>query len=400
MKRSITGLRVRFLSVTILIGHGRTGKSTGNTRADTGAVTLIQRFGSAANLNIHLHCLVLDGVYLNRDGVPVFHEAAAPSADELEAVLLKIITRTMRLLTRLEFVIEEPDQTYLAETDTDGALTSLQAASCTYRIALGPRAGQKVLSLQSLPSAARPSAPELRVNAHGFSLHAAVRWRADQRAQLEQLCRYITRPAIANQRLQRNRAGQVVLQLKSPYKDGTTHIVMEPLEFMERLAEDIAVVDVISGGRFELGAGVGYKREEFDSFGVPFKERGARTDETLGIVRRLLDGESVTLKNKFFDFKNIRVTTEPFQKPHPPIWVGGFTPATLRRAVRYGDGFSVPDGNRDVYDRYVGELKKENQPIDNIRFASGFSWLIVSNDPEKTFNEEADNIIYQANNYT
>ena len=63
-----------------------------------------------------------------------------------------------------------------------------------------------------------------------------MRWRADQRLELEQLCRYITRPAIANERLKRNRAGQVVLQLKSPYKDGTTHIVMEPLEFMERLA--------------------------------------------------------------------------------------------------------------------------------------------------------------------
>jgi hypothetical protein len=63
-----------------------------------------------------------------------------------------------------------------------------------------------------------------------------VRWRADQRLELEQLCRYITRPAIANEPLKRNRAGQVVLQLKSPYKDGTTHVVMEPLEFMERLA--------------------------------------------------------------------------------------------------------------------------------------------------------------------
>jgi Putative transposase len=206
------------------------------SRADTGAVTLIQRFGSAANLNIHLHCLVLDGVYLNRDGAAVFHEAAPPSTDELEAVLLKIIKRTMRLLTRLGVLIEEPEGSYLGETDSDGALRSLQAASCTYRIALGPRAGQKVLSLQSLPSQARPSTPELRVNAQGFSLHAAVRWRADQRAELEQLCRYITRPAIANERLKRNRAGQVVLQLKSPYKDGTTHIVMEPLEFMERLA--------------------------------------------------------------------------------------------------------------------------------------------------------------------
>src|SRR5262245_49123402 len=72
------------------------------------------------------------------------------------------------------------------------------------------------------------STPELRVNAHGFSLYAAVRWRADQRLELEQLCRYITRPAGANERLKRNRAGQVVLQLKSPYKDGTTHVVMEP----------------------------------------------------------------------------------------------------------------------------------------------------------------------------
>jgi hypothetical protein len=112
-------------------------------RTDTGAVTLIHRFGSAGNLNIHLHCLVLDGVYGNSDGAPVFNEAAAPSTDELEAVLLKIITRIMRLLTRLGAVIEEPDRTYLAETDTDGALRSLQAASCTYRIALAHAPGRK-----------------------------------------------------------------------------------------------------------------------------------------------------------------------------------------------------------------------------------------------------------------
>jgi Putative transposase len=63
--------------------------------------------------------------------------------------------------------------------------------------------------LQSLPSQARPSSQELRVNAHGFSLHAAVRWRADQRKELEHLCRYITRPAIANERLKRNRANHI-----------------------------------------------------------------------------------------------------------------------------------------------------------------------------------------------
>ena len=76
----------------------------------------------------------------------------------------------------------------------------------------------------------------LCANAHGFSLHAAVRCAAEQRSELEHLCRYITRPAIANERLSVNHAGQVVLKLKTPYRDGTSHLVMSPLEFMQRLA--------------------------------------------------------------------------------------------------------------------------------------------------------------------
>lgn len=74
------------------------------------------------------------------------------------------------------------------------------------------------------------------VNERGFSLHAEVRCAINERYKLEHLCRYITRPAIANEHLTLNRAGDVVLQLKSPYHDGTTHIVMAPLEFMQRLA--------------------------------------------------------------------------------------------------------------------------------------------------------------------
>jgi hypothetical protein len=76
----------------------------------------------------------------------------------------------------------------------------------------------------------------LCAEAQGFSLHALVRCGAHQGKELERLCRYITRPAIANERLSRNAKGQVVLQLKSPYRDGTTHIVMQPEEFMQRLA--------------------------------------------------------------------------------------------------------------------------------------------------------------------
>ncbi len=79
-------------------------------------------------------------------------------------------------------------------------------------------------------------------NAHGFSLHAGVRCAMNQRKELEHLCRYITRPAITNERLTRNAAGQVVLALKTPYRDGTTHIAMSPLEFMQRLNASVGRV--------------------------------------------------------------------------------------------------------------------------------------------------------------
>jgi len=213
-------------------------KQAGLKRAEaaTGAVTLIQRFGSAANLNIHLHCLLLDGVYRITEGAPVFHAGRAPTGGELQALLSRIIRRLMKFLTRKGFLIEEQGMSYLADTDPDLALGPLRAAACTYRIALGPRAGQKVLSLQTVPTREPPLTPVRCVDEQGFSLHAEVCCAAHQRHKLEHLCRYITRPAIANERLTLNRAGNVVLQLKSPYHDGTTHIVMSPLEFMQRLA--------------------------------------------------------------------------------------------------------------------------------------------------------------------
>ncbi|MCA3222251.1 MAG: transposase [Burkholderiales bacterium] len=123
--------------------------------------------------------------------------------------------------------------------DSSPGTNSPPDCSCpgsAYRVAVGPRAGQKVLSLRTV--AGRDDKPRkvLCADAHGFSLHAAVRCGADQRKPLERLCRYITRPALANERLSRNGKGQVVLRLKSPYRDGTTHIVMQPQEFMQRLA--------------------------------------------------------------------------------------------------------------------------------------------------------------------
>jgi hypothetical protein len=170
------------------------------------------------------------------EGEAVFQEARAPTPAELQGLLVKSITRILRLLTRQGHLVEEQGMTYMADIGPDNPLTALQAASCSYRIAFGPRAGQKVLSLQSISRRGEGATPALCVNLHGFSLHAAVRCGAHQRQELERLCRYITRPAIANERVKRNRAVLVVLQLKSAYRDGTTHVVISPLEFMQRLA--------------------------------------------------------------------------------------------------------------------------------------------------------------------
>ena len=254
----------------VLTRHLLDGARLEAAEGHAGAVTLIQRFGSAANLNIHLHCLVLDGVYrCGADGAPAFVEASAPTDDELHALLQTVITRLMKMLTRRGVLVEDMGQTWLAEPDADGeesrTLRPLQAAAITYRIAFGPRAGRKLLTLRGaerghgtvpadgpvpreglaharrerglrgMPREATVRQP-LCADIDGFSLHAAVRVEAHDRKRLERLCRYITRPALSDERVQLNDAGQVELRLKTPWRDGTTHLVMSPLEFMQRLA--------------------------------------------------------------------------------------------------------------------------------------------------------------------
>ena len=104
------------------------------------------------------------------------------------------------------------------------------------RFGRGPHAGQKVLSVQGARPRETDLKQSLRADTDGSSVHAAVRCGADDRQEVEQLCRYITRPVLANERVQTNAAGQVLLKLKTLSRDGMTHLVMSPLEFMQRLA--------------------------------------------------------------------------------------------------------------------------------------------------------------------
>ena len=102
---------------------------------------------------------------------------------------------------------------------------------------MGPQAGRKALVLRTITALAGEEPRNERVaKAHGFSLHAGVCCEAHQRDLRERLCRYIARPAVAEKRLTVNAQGKVVYLLKTPYRDGTTHVVFEPLDFIARLA--------------------------------------------------------------------------------------------------------------------------------------------------------------------
>ena len=108
--------------------------------------------------------------------------------------------------------------------------------SITYRIAIGPQQGKKVFSLQTLlPRQDEADRFSPVAKSDGFSLHADVAVRPHDRKKLEQLCRYVARPAVSEQWLALTRDGRVRYALKTPYRDGTTHIIFEPLDFMYRM---------------------------------------------------------------------------------------------------------------------------------------------------------------------
>ena len=123
------------------------------------------------------------------------------------------------------------------DPDEARVLRPLQAAASAYRIAFGPRAGQKMLKVQCAMPRDADFKQHLCAEIDGFSLHAAVRCAADDRQALEQLSQSIIRPALANERVQTNTAGQVVLKLKTAWRDGTTQLAMLPLKFMKLLSQ-------------------------------------------------------------------------------------------------------------------------------------------------------------------
>jgi hypothetical protein len=164
--------------------------------------------------------LFLDGAYTIRGNRAIFHRTRRPTGDELNRLLDTLSRRIVRVLERRGLLIVDPAHPSL-DVVSDSSLDHLQTASIAYRIAIGPHAGRKALTLYSVPPVDEAPSNPLLAQAAGFSLHAATVCEAWQRSRLERLCRYITRPAIATKRLSVDRQGRVVYRYKQPFRDGT-----------------------------------------------------------------------------------------------------------------------------------------------------------------------------------
>jgi len=125
-----------------------------------------------------------------------------------------------------------------------------------------------------------------------------------------------------------------------------TDIIVAAFHHPVRLAEDAVMLDAISNGRFVLGIAIGYKPDEFALYGVDLEKRGARFEEQLAIMKGLWTQERIQFKGTYYTLEG-RLEPKPVQKPHPPLWIGGWGDITLRRAATLADNW-IPGPTADL----------------------------------------------------
>jgi alkanesulfonate monooxygenase SsuD/methylene tetrahydromethanopterin reductase-like flavin-dependent oxidoreductase (luciferase family) len=146
-----------------------------------------------------------------------------------------------------------------------------------------------------------------------------------------------------------------------------TTVFLLPLQHPVDVAEQIALLDHLTGGRFVFGVGAGWQPAEFAALGVPMNERAGRVEEALALIERLWTEEAVTFRGRHFTVDDIRLTLKPAQRPRPPIWMGAnAAESAVRRAARLADAWIVsahPDVDAverhlDVYRKALDEYGK------------------------------------------
>ena len=236
LTRAVLGVFVRTVFASL---RRRARRKWGVARGQCGAVTFVQRFGDALNLNVHFHSLLFDGVYeRGPDGAVRFHPLPPPEDTEVERVVGQVARRIARLLERRGLGPEADPSEVDPLTQDEPLLAQLYGASVAGRIATGRRAGQRLLRVGDCidPDDLPAFEGERCASVTGVSLHANVAVPARDRRRLERLCRYVARPPVATERLSRMDDERLLYRLKHRWRDGTTHVVFEPQELVEKLA--------------------------------------------------------------------------------------------------------------------------------------------------------------------
>ena len=136
-----------------------------------------------------------------------------------------------------------------------------------------------------------------------------------------------------------------------------TSVIVLPYRPPVVSAKLVAALDQVSDGRLILGVGAGALFEEFEALGVPFAERGARTDEALEVWRALFTQDVAEYEGRWTRFRHVKFEPKPLQRPSPPIWVGGNSPAAIRRAIRFADAWHPLAMRFDRMEAAVADLR-------------------------------------------
>ena len=121
---------------------------------------------------------------------------------------------------------------------------------------------------------------------------------------------------------------------------GPNILILPPLNPVH-VAEEAATLDVLTGGKYILGLGLGYREPEFEAFGVPLAERAPRFNESIGLMRRLWTEDRVTHQGRFYKVTDAGLGARPVRPGGPPLYIAGFAPAAVKRAARIGDAWLI-----------------------------------------------------------
>jgi alkanesulfonate monooxygenase SsuD/methylene tetrahydromethanopterin reductase-like flavin-dependent oxidoreductase (luciferase family) len=174
-------------------------------------------------------------------------------------------------------------------------------------------------------------------------------------------------------------------------------LLLLPLHHPVRVAEDAAVVDNIAHGRFILGMAVGYVPSEYSMFGVNRQHRPSLMDEGIEIIKRCWTEERFDYAGKRFRLHGVSVQPKPWQKPHPPIWLGGMRGGAIDRVARLADGFHYV-GAPQVYAEYAAAMRRYGRDPQSIPvYDSRECW--VAEDSAQAWQEAREHLFYSYTHY-